>query len=61
MSCPEQRVRGKLVRVRWFSGSMRPQGTRVVMFDFNGTFGRGKLVRILYRMGVELSCKLGRP
>eukprot|EP00983_Pelagomonas_calceolata_P078667 1154334-Pelagomonas_calceolata.AAC.3 len=59
---PYQRVRGKLVWVWWVSGSTRPQGTRVMssVFDFNGTFGRGKFVRILHRVGMELSCKLGR-
>eukprot|EP00983_Pelagomonas_calceolata_P123892 1161049-Pelagomonas_calceolata.AAC.2 len=42
MSLPHQRARGKLVWVRWVSGSTWPQGIRITMrfFDFNGTSGR---------------------
>eukprot|EP00983_Pelagomonas_calceolata_P060520 1146416-Pelagomonas_calceolata.AAC.1 len=42
VSLPHQRVRGKLVMVWWVPGSLRPQGTRVMLsvFDFNGTSGR---------------------
>eukprot|EP00983_Pelagomonas_calceolata_P013106 418702-Pelagomonas_calceolata.AAC.1 len=42
MSLPHQRARGKLVWVWLVSGSMQPQGTRVIptVFDFNGTSGR---------------------
>eukprot|EP00983_Pelagomonas_calceolata_P002217 75087-Pelagomonas_calceolata.AAC.1 len=55
-------VRGKLVWVWWVSGSIWPQGTRVMgIFDFNGTSGRGKSLRILHRVDMELSCKLGSP
>jgi len=58
VSLPHQRVRGKLVWVWWVSGSMRPQGTRMSVFVFNG---RGKFVCTLHRMDMEISCKLGRP
>eukprot|EP00983_Pelagomonas_calceolata_P051618 1142487-Pelagomonas_calceolata.AAC.2 len=39
MGLPHQRVRGKLVWVRRVSGSMRPQGTRIMLgvFDLDGT------------------------
>eukprot|EP00983_Pelagomonas_calceolata_P041770 1138204-Pelagomonas_calceolata.AAC.2 len=30
-------------------------------FNFNGTSSRGKFLCILHRVGMELSCKLGRP
>eukprot|EP00983_Pelagomonas_calceolata_P016579 523439-Pelagomonas_calceolata.AAC.1 len=62
-SLPRQRVRGKLVWVWWVSGSMQSQCTRVMLmiFDFNGTPGRDKFLRILHIVGTKLSCKLGRP
>eukprot|EP00983_Pelagomonas_calceolata_P045938 1139935-Pelagomonas_calceolata.AAC.1 len=43
VSLPHRRVRGKLVWVWWVSGSMRPQGTSVMLsfFIFNGMSGRG--------------------
>eukprot|EP00983_Pelagomonas_calceolata_P040804 1137787-Pelagomonas_calceolata.AAC.2 len=43
VSLPHQRIRGKLVWVRWVFESMWPQGIRVTLsvFDFNGTSGRG--------------------
>eukprot|EP00983_Pelagomonas_calceolata_P117410 1160412-Pelagomonas_calceolata.AAC.16 len=34
VNLPHQRVRGKLVWVRWVSGSMRSQGTRVMLSVF---------------------------
>eukprot|EP00983_Pelagomonas_calceolata_P078117 1154159-Pelagomonas_calceolata.AAC.2 len=42
VSLPHLRVRGKLVWFWWVSGSMQPQGTRVMLsvLDFNGTSGR---------------------
>eukprot|EP00983_Pelagomonas_calceolata_P017160 537817-Pelagomonas_calceolata.AAC.3 len=63
MSLPHQSVRGKLVWVWWVSGGMQSQCTRVMMstFDFNGTSGRGQFVHILHRVGMEISCKFGRP
>eukprot|EP00983_Pelagomonas_calceolata_P046060 1139988-Pelagomonas_calceolata.AAC.1 len=35
-SLPHQRIRGRLVWVRWGSGSTRPQGTRVLLSVFDG-------------------------
>eukprot|EP00983_Pelagomonas_calceolata_P123521 1161015-Pelagomonas_calceolata.AAC.7 len=63
MSLPHQKVRGKLMWVWWVSGSTQPQGSRIIMsvFDFNGTSGRGNFARTLHRVGMELSCKFGRP
>eukprot|EP00983_Pelagomonas_calceolata_P009296 300228-Pelagomonas_calceolata.AAC.1 len=63
VNLPHQRIRGKLVWIRWVSGGMRPQGTRVMLsvFYFNGTPGRGQFLCILYKVGMELLCKLGTP
>eukprot|EP00983_Pelagomonas_calceolata_P100431 1158566-Pelagomonas_calceolata.AAC.6 len=63
VSLPHRRVRGKLVRVWWVSGSKQSQCAGVMMsiFDFNGTSGRGKLLRVLYRVGMELSREIGTP
>eukprot|EP00983_Pelagomonas_calceolata_P047167 1140517-Pelagomonas_calceolata.AAC.1 len=54
---------GLVTRLWWVFESMRPQGTRVMLsvFDCNGTPGRGKLLRMLHRVGMEVSCKLSRP
>eukprot|EP00983_Pelagomonas_calceolata_P042128 1138360-Pelagomonas_calceolata.AAC.1 len=63
VTLPHQRIRGKLAWVWWVSGSMRPQGIKVMssVCACNGTSGRGKFLRLLHRVGMELTCKLGRP
>eukprot|EP00983_Pelagomonas_calceolata_P017923 562142-Pelagomonas_calceolata.AAC.1 len=63
MSFPHQKVRGKLVGVMWVPENIRSQGTSVMLStsNFNGTSGRGKFVLVLHRVGMELSCKFGRP
>eukprot|EP00983_Pelagomonas_calceolata_P132185 1161842-Pelagomonas_calceolata.AAC.5 len=52
-------MREELMWIGWVSGSTLLQGTSVVMsvFIFNGTSGRGRFVRKLYRMGMEFSYK----
>eukprot|EP00983_Pelagomonas_calceolata_P025955 814174-Pelagomonas_calceolata.AAC.1 len=48
-------MRGEFMWIGWASGSKLLQGTSVMMsvFIFNGTSGRGKFVRELYRMDME--------
>eukprot|EP00983_Pelagomonas_calceolata_P100927 1158631-Pelagomonas_calceolata.AAC.4 len=50
-------MRGELMWIGWVSGNTLLQGSSVMMsvFIFNGTSGRGKLVRKLYRMGMDVN------